>query len=110
MAERVVNLGEITIEWAKESKDSAIFGRVMAPVQSEIFAAVGRRLDGRCGLTLSPRGRSAEYSTYRHAVYLTPEKAMVHAERWIRSRWRNIPLFVCKISQAKRPESLKPRV
>lgn len=110
MYQRTVTLGELTIEWAQQSKDSAIFGRIMAPVQSEIFASVGRRLDGSSGLTLSPKGRSAEYSTYRHAVYQTPEKAMAHAERWVLSRWRHIPLFVCKISQARNPENLKPRV
>lgn len=98
MYQRIAHLGELTIEWAQQSSDSAIFARVMAPIQTQIFASVSQRLDHRHLLTLSPHGRAADYSTYRHAVYLTAEKAMAHAERWVLSRWRTIPLFTCKIS------------
>lgn len=109
MYQRIANIGELTIEWAQQSTDSAIFGRVMAPVESDIFASVGQRVDGRYSLSLKPKGPAADFNTYRHAVYLTPEKAMTHAERWVLSRWRKLPLFVCKISMAKDPENRKPR-
>lgn len=102
MYQRIAHIGELTIEWAQQSTDSAVFGRIMAPVETEIFASVGQRVDGRYSLSLKPKGQAADFSTYRHAIYLTPEKAMAHAERWVLSRWRHLPLFVSKISMAGR--------
>lgn len=110
MYQRTIEIGELTIEWAQQSSDSAVFARVMAPVETEIFASVGLRVDGRYILTITPKGHSAGFRTFRHAIYLTPEKAMAHAERWVLSRWRSIPLFVCKISMARRghPQAISP--
>jgi hypothetical protein len=102
MYQRTAHVGKLTIEWAQQSSDSAVFGRIMVPVETAIFASVSRRTDRRYLLTITPKGHSAGFDTYRHAVYLTPEKAMAHAERWVLSRWRHIPLFVCKISMVGR--------
>lgn len=109
MYQRTVYIGELKIEWAQRSKDSAIFARLMASVQSEVFASVGAHLKGGHVLMLSRKGRGADLSAYRTARYQSREKAMAHAERWVLSRWRHIPLFVSKISQARKPESIKSR-
>jgi hypothetical protein len=70
------------------------FARIVHPVETVIFAAVGETLTGTWSITFTPKGRQIDKPESYIGPYKTREKAMLHVERWASYHWRTVPVAV----------------
>lgn len=86
------------IDWKQHTVGSMAmnhwFARIVQPVETVIFAAVGQTLTGRWKITFTPKGRGIDKPESFVGPYMSREKAMLHVERWASHHWRTVPVAV----------------
>jgi hypothetical protein len=87
----------VIIEWEQSHMGAILldvwFARVTVPVRTEIFAAVGKSIQGQWHATVTPKGRNGRVP-YIYVDYASPEKARKQVEHWAQYHWRTVPVWV----------------